>query len=55
MLQDDEVRVWWAKHKEADAKARAEREERDRIARIREEALAKLSTEERQALGIKVK
>jgi hypothetical protein len=55
LLKDEEVREWWAKHKEADAKAKAEREEKARIARIKKEALAKLSTEERKALGIKVK
>ena len=54
LLKDEEVREWWKKHKEADAKAKAEREEKARIARIKKEALAKLSAEERQALGIKV-
>lgn len=54
LIADDEVREWWGKHKEADAKARAEREERARVERIKKEALAKLSTEERRALGIKV-
>ena len=55
LLKDEEVRTWWAKHKEADAKAKAEREEKARMARIKKEALSKLSTEERKALGIKVK
>ena len=55
LLKDKEVREWWAKHKEADAKAKAEREEKARMARIKKEALSKLSTEERKALGIKVK
>ena len=55
LLKDEEVREWWAKHKEADAKAKAEREEKARMARIKKEALSKLSTEERKALGIKVK
>ena len=55
LLKDEEVRGWWKKHKEADAKAKAEREEKARMARIKKEALSKLSTEERKALGIKVK
>ena len=55
LLKDEEVREWWAKHKEADAKAKAAREEKARMARIKKEALSKLSTEERKALGIKVK
>ena len=54
LLEDDEVRDWWEKHKIADAKARAEAEEKARRAVIRKEALAKLSAEERKILGIKV-
>ena len=53
LLADDEVRDWWEKHKIADAKAKAEAEEKARRARIRKEALAKLSAEERKILGIK--
>lgn len=44
--------AWWAKHKEADAKrkkAEAEKAARDAL---RATALAKLSAEERKALGI---
>ena len=53
LLEDDEVREWWAKHKEADARATAERAEKERKARIKKEALAKLSAEERKVLGVK--
>ena len=53
LLKDDEVREWWAKHKEADAKAKAARAEKARKARIKKEALAKLSDEERKILGVK--
>jgi hypothetical protein len=53
LLEDDEVRTWWAKHKEADAKAKAEREETARLALVKKEALAKLSAEERKVLGVK--
>ena len=52
LLKDDETREWWAKHKEADRKARAIIEERERRERVKQEALAKLSQEEREVLGI---
>ena len=52
LLKDDETREWWAKHKEADRKARAVVEERERRERVKEEALAKLSHEERELLGL---
>jgi predicted ribonuclease YlaK len=52
LLKDDETREWWAKHKEADRKARAIIEERKRRERVKQEALAKLSAEEREVLGI---
>jgi len=54
LLQDDEVREWWAQHKIADAKAAAAKAERARVAKIKREALSKLSDEERKVLGIKV-
>ena len=53
LLEDDEVREWWKAHKEADAKAAAARAEKERIAKLRKDALAKLSPEERKVLGIK--
>ena len=52
LLRDDEVRVWWQKHKEDDAREQARLAEIERKARIKEEALAKLSTEERELLGL---
>lgn len=54
LLGDEEVRKWWEQHKIDDAKAAAERKEKARIAKIKREALAKLTEEERQLLGIKV-
>ena len=52
LLRDDEVRAWWQAHKEADRKAAAARAEKERKEKIKEEALAKLSHEERELLGI---
>lgn len=52
LLKDDETREWWAKHKEADRKAREKREAQEHRARVKAEALAKLSEEEKQVLGI---
>ena len=53
LLKDDETREWWAKHKEADRRAQAALAEKRRIAKIKKAALAKLSDEEKLALGIK--
>lgn len=53
ILRDDEVREWWEKHQEADRKAQEAEVEKRRIAKIKKDALAKLSPEERKALGIK--
>ena len=53
VLKDDEVREWWEKHQEADRKAQEEKAEKRRIAKLKKEALAKLSDEEKLALGIK--
>jgi hypothetical protein len=55
LLRDDEVRVWWKKHKEDDAREQARLAEIERKKRIKEEALAKLSTEERELLGLATK
>ena len=52
LLRDDEVRVWWKKHKEDDAREQARVAEAERKKRIKEEALAKLSHEERELLGL---
>jgi hypothetical protein len=55
LLKDDEVRAWWKKHKEDDAREQARVAELERKKRVREEALAKLSSEERELLGIETK
>lgn len=55
LLENDEVREWWAEHKEFDRKRREKEAERKRLAQIRQDALAKLSPEERKVLGIKTK
>jgi len=52
LLKDDEVRTWWAQHKEDDRKAKEAREARERRAAIKKAALAKLSEEEKELLGI---
>ncbi len=52
LLRDDEVRVWWQKHKEDDRRAREAREARERRAAIKKAALSKLSEEEKEVLGI---
>ena len=53
LLKDDETREWWVAHKEADRKAQEAAAEKRRIAKLKKEALAKLTDEERQVLGIK--
>jgi len=52
LLRDDEVRAWWKKHKEDDAREQARLAEIERKKRVKEEALAKLSHEERELLGL---
>lgn len=54
LLKDEEVRVWWKKHKEDDAREQARLAEIERKERVKQEALAKLSDEERKLLGISV-
>jgi hypothetical protein len=53
LLRDDEVREWWAKHKEADRKARETEQRKQERIRLRRAALRKLSEEEKIALGLK--
>jgi hypothetical protein len=53
ILKDDEVREWWEKHQEDDRKAQEAKAEKERRAKVRKEALAKLSDEEKKLLGIK--
>jgi cytosine/adenosine deaminase-related metal-dependent hydrolase len=53
VLKDDEVRVWWEQHQEADRKAQEAKTEKARLAKIKKDALAKLTPEEKKILGIK--
>ena len=53
LLRDDEVRDWWAKHKEADRKAREKEQRKQERVRLRRAALRKLTAEEKVALGLK--
>jgi len=53
LLRDDEVREWWAKHKEADRKAREKEQRKQERIRLRRAALRKLNEEEKIALGLK--
>jgi hypothetical protein len=53
LLKDDEVRTWWAAHKEADRKAREKEERKKQHLKLRRSALKKLSNEEKIALGLK--
>lgn len=53
LLKDDEIRVWWAQHKEADRAAR-EAEEAKRLKKeAKERLLARLTDEEKVLLGLK--
>ena len=52
LLKDEEVRDWWAAHKEADRKEQARLAEIERRERIKTEALARLSHEEKELLGL---
>ena len=52
LATDDEVATWWQKHKADDARAEAKRQKAQIKARIKQEALAKLSEEEKLALGL---
>ena len=53
LLKDDETREWWAKHKEADRKAQEAQIEKARLAKVKRDALKKLTDEEKKVLGIK--
>jgi len=54
LLRDDETREFWEKHKEFDRKRQAAEAEKLRLAALKKAALAKLSDEEKAALGIDV-
>lgn len=53
LLEDDEVREWWIAHQEADRKERARVAEQQRKEAVKQEALNKLSDEEKELLGLK--
>lgn len=55
LLQNQEVREWWTAHKEFDRKRREAEAEKQRLAQLKKDALAKLSAEERKVLGIKAR
>lgn len=48
----EEVQAWWHKHKLADKRRRAEEARKKRAEEARKRGLEKLTTEERQALGL---
>lgn len=52
MLKNDELRDWWSAHKEADRIERERVAEEERKARVRQEALDRLSAEEKELLGL---
>jgi len=54
LLRDDETREFWEKHKEFDRKRQAAEAEKLRLEEVKKAALAKLTDEEKDALGIDV-
>lgn len=52
ILKDDEVREWWEAHLEADRKEKARVAEQERRARLKADALARLTDEEKEILGL---
>lgn len=53
LLKNDDLRAWWKSHKEFMAQEAADKAERLRRYELKQRALAKLTEEERDALGIK--
>jgi hypothetical protein len=53
LLKNDDLRAWWKSHKEAMTQEAADKAERLRRYELKQQALAKLTPEEREALGIK--
>lgn len=53
ILKNDELREWWESHKEADRKEKARVAEKERRERVRQEALDRLTDEEKELLGLK--
>jgi hypothetical protein len=55
VLKNEEVRTWWEEHVRADRAEKARIAEQERKDRVRAEALARLSDEEKELLGLKPK
>jgi hypothetical protein len=53
ILKDPEIAKWWSAHKEADRKEQEKKRKEAEIKRLKKEALAKLTTEEKKILGLK--
>lgn len=54
LLRDDTISKWWTSEVNTANKRIAVRTERARVARIKRQAIAKLTADERRALGIRV-
>lgn len=55
VLGDDEVREWWIAHQEADRKEREREARAQKRKEIKEQALARLTEEEKEVLGLSKK
>ncbi len=53
VLKNPEVAEWWAEHVKADKAEKARIAEEERRARVKAEALARLTDEEKELLGLK--
>jgi hypothetical protein len=53
ILKDREIAEWWSAHKEADRKEQERKRKEAETKRLKKEALAKLTTEEKKILGLK--
>ena len=52
VLQNDELREWWEAHQEADRKEKEREARAQKRKEIKEQALARLTEEEKEALGL---
>lgn len=50
-----QIETWWKDHQAKDAARRLRENQAKRVARIKQDALKKLSAEEREALGLRFK
>lgn len=55
ILKNEEVAQWWAKHKAADRQEKARIAEEERKARVKQQALDRLTDEEKELLGLNKK